>query len=673
MSDVPPTAASSSSAAVAAPAAAVAAPAAAVAASATAVAALAAAAGPAAIAAASRPQGTAAAPAEVHRFDCVRLKSFHKSTWHLWDVLPDPDSGKGKELKNRAPAVVEEHKRIGTSQGSSNTGLIDVLRCYCTLGIEQTQHTILSKEFWAPLSGLQHADRPLGEHFSYQLGNCRDFAGPGAIVGSYVIAMLAPGEYAVALVAGYDASSRTYCLLHTPSAADHEVLQLQHAKAGTRDGKNGTDESKQPEAAEAGDGPTLGDSLLRPRYYGRVPAGRLAPYPGRSMVTQYVKGQEVLARWEAEVTLTEPTPPNNLRPRKTWKRKEWTSFFYPAEIVGGSGLEHVTVRYLQGSDPDAVLTVHKKDVTLAPDKGEPDEAERKRQRKARKKREEERKQREDAKAAAGAAAVEPLTPALPIAAVSKLATVGSVGIPAAPGVAHAAKLVPFLGSRTQGGGSAGKAGTTATGAGAKRGRPDAEANQAGKHRKVEPGTDRRSPLPGGAAPVAGSAPFPSDTGKSPARPGSSTNEGTDLSPEKAANGSSRRSPFPGDGASKGRALPPPPAPPPPPAVPGSVRYLCSFSMDGSAAGIPAAVAPAAAEPPPPWLDVEDARQISQWRIQLGLAAAASMPTQTRCQIASTAAPMTESGASGALRFALSRKKRAPVRIASATSGFRPDD
>ena len=48
------------------------------------------------------------------------------------------------------------------------------------------------------------------------------------------------------------------------------------------------------------------------------------------------------------------------------------------------------VRYLHGTPRDKVHIVHKRDVTVPPEVGEPDEAERKRQRKARKKREQER-------------------------------------------------------------------------------------------------------------------------------------------------------------------------------------------------------------------------------------------------------------------------------------------
>jgi len=112
----------------------------------------------------------------------------------------------------------------------------------------------------------------------------------------------------------------------------------------------------------------------------------------------------VLARWEAKVELTEPTPnSSSLRPPKRYDATRWTSLLYPAEIVGGHGLEHVTVRYL-GDDDGEVYTVHKLDVGLAPDRGEPDDAERKRQRKARKKRDEERKKRAEAKSSAAGTA-----------------------------------------------------------------------------------------------------------------------------------------------------------------------------------------------------------------------------------------------------------------------------
>ena len=80
------------------------------------------------------------------------------------------------------------------------------------------------------------------------------------------------------------------------------------------------------------------------------------------------------------------------------------------------------VRYLHGTPRDKVHIVHKRDVTVPPEVGEPDEAERKRQRKARKKREQERAADGAAAGAAdGASATSSSPPELPAPAPTPLA------------------------------------------------------------------------------------------------------------------------------------------------------------------------------------------------------------------------------------------------------------
>ena len=258
-----------------------------------------------------------------------------------------------------------------------------------------------TSDFWAPLAGGICQVGPVARH-------CFQRGSPSrcAHVGAYVIASVtsrgngaeqaagggagasadassggaaaaaAATDYVVALAIGYDAAAQTYDLLHTPNHADHAVL-----KAQRQDATPNVDP----------------DCPLRPRVFHRVPAKRVAPYPGGTLSAQYFKGQEVLARWEAAATVVEPSPASDdrfgaMRPRTTAALTAWTTLLYPAEIVGG-GLYDVQVRFLHGSDPDAVHTIHKLDVTVPPEVGEPDKAEKKRQRKARERRNEEREAR----------------------------------------------------------------------------------------------------------------------------------------------------------------------------------------------------------------------------------------------------------------------------------------
>ena len=52
-----------------------------------------------------------------------------------------------------------------------------------------------------------------------------------------------------------------------------------------------------PGSAASGDAAGAPEAAaLRARVYRRVPTAHVAPYPGMSLLRQYVKGQEVLAR-----------------------------------------------------------------------------------------------------------------------------------------------------------------------------------------------------------------------------------------------------------------------------------------------------------------------------------------------------------------------------------------
>ena len=270
-------------------------------------------------------------------------------------------------------------------------------------------------------------------------------------LGSYVVAPLptqsggsAAVEYAIALVYRVDAAAQTCDLLHTPNDADRAVLDAQRQRQQPPPTPDSADRAvlefaialaSDPPAAEAGtDVAAAPSDGLTARVFRRVPMAHVAPYPGKSMTLQYKKGQEVLVRWETSVEITEPTPHCDLRPRKVWRSSKWSTMCYPAEVVGGPDVEHLSVRFLHASDPDAEHTVHKRDVALAPDKGEPDEAERKRQRKARKKRDEERKKREELKQAEGSGPTppaDPSHPALPVLLPTGLAATTCPGIVAA--------------------------------------------------------------------------------------------------------------------------------------------------------------------------------------------------------------------------------------------------
>ena len=244
-------------------------------------------------------------------------------------------------------------------------------------------------------------------------------------------------EYAITLVTGVEPASSEdaaagathYTVLHVPNEADHSVLQQQQQWRPPPPPDGCVTEAQIASAAAEAEKLAVAASELRPRVFSSVPASHVAAYPGNSMSLQFVKGQEVLARWEAEVKLLEPIPPMNMRPRFISSTKRWTSIFYLAEIVGGYGLEHVTVRFLHATDPDKVYTVHKLDITLPPEKGEPDDAERKRQRKAKKKREAERQKREEDKAKALASGQPGPRPPLPLpsASASPLSTAATSG------------------------------------------------------------------------------------------------------------------------------------------------------------------------------------------------------------------------------------------------------
>ena len=362
-------------------------------------------------AAAATTAGSAAQPPL--EWECVRIKSSHHTSWHLWDVMPDQYMNGGMaseqvtkkwlELQARAPQVVEQQRKA-FAEGSS---ALDTLRCYAVLGHEVGQHTVLEPNFWARLSGLLH-NAGEGQVHYFQHGSRRGAsAQSGSLVGSNVVAALPGGDYAIVLAVSFDVHSQTYAVLHMPSEADSAVFSAQHALNGTSDPGAGpvwrsgegffadgspvptpSPELRSPQeynalsAAEkhAYDDARVSKALsvnpppssLRPRYFGAIPAAHVYPYPGRSMGHQYVKGQEVLSRWEQEVTIVEPCVVNSrtqadwetvkvgdeevarFRPRHTVASRRWTSLLYPAEIVGGEGLEHVTVRYLNGTDVDKV-------------------------------------------------------------------------------------------------------------------------------------------------------------------------------------------------------------------------------------------------------------------------------------------------------------------------------
>ena len=418
--------------------------------------------------AAAAPAGTAsssAAPAAATApptlpYACVRVRASLAERLHLWNVLPEDESSKAyKKMNANAPNVVEQYRGHGLGAGR---GALEVLRSYAWLGRKEGEHTEPSgRAFFAPLTGaVQATVGPKRHVHSVRIGCRRHAHDPNGLLGTYVLAAIGTGAgdagqpftYAVALAVGFDPKSSEYTVLHLPNDADRTVLRAQRALSAPKADAEAaaTPAGASPETGGAADAADAADAGagLRPRYY-VVPRSRLAAYPGRSLLHQYVKGQEVLARWEARVQLTEPTPPNNLRPPKRYEARRWTSLLYPAEIVGGHGLEHVTVRYLRpDDDAEEVYTVHKLDVTLAPEKGEPDEAERKRQRKARKKRDEERKKRAEAKAeaaggaeakaeaaggaeakaeAAGGGAADAGVPRLPTTATTLLASAASVG------------------------------------------------------------------------------------------------------------------------------------------------------------------------------------------------------------------------------------------------------
>jgi hypothetical protein len=335
----------------------------------------------------------AAAPAPL-AYRVVRVKASMPTYRYLWNVLPLTQIvGRGErtqqqekafaDLVRRAPKDIETYRQNGAPPGRS---LLEILRAYAVLGDNKfvldaegaatSQLKYVDSAFWSPLQGVHSVleDKKPAVH-RLQCGSAED---PEGLLCTYVVCCLPLGaegglhEYVVAFVVGYDADTSTYAVLHTPNAADGTVLAQQ--------------QQQQPENTH------VQAAALAPRYF-EVPAARIAAFPGgRCMFRQYVKGQEVLARWEVSVLVTEPITHDFLRPRGQWRGTQHTTLLYPAEIVGGHGLEHVQVRYLsaRGAGEDKVYTVHKRDVALPPEVGEPDEAERKRQRKARKKREEKR-------------------------------------------------------------------------------------------------------------------------------------------------------------------------------------------------------------------------------------------------------------------------------------------
>lgn len=180
-------------------------------------------------------------------------------------------------------------------------------------------HLTTDAAFWEPLQKL-HAVSDKPAQFRLQVGSRSD---PSGLQLAYVVsaipvaasALAGVSEYALMFVCGFDEATQTYVLMHSPNEGDGAVLQEQQRRLG-----NSTPDGP-PETPEE-------------RVY-EVPAARLARYPG-SMFRQYVKGQEVLARWKASAEILEPMPPFSTRPRKRWRVESWTTLFYPAEIVGGA-------------------------------------------------------------------------------------------------------------------------------------------------------------------------------------------------------------------------------------------------------------------------------------------------------------------------------------------------
>ena len=622
--------------------------------------------------------------------------------WHLWDVLPNKEKVDGsgaitkqwQELASQAPAVIEEQR-----QGARRGGLY-VLKCYCALGKEPGAHTDTGS-FWMGLTDLLHADANPWVH------RFRRDAPERTLLGSYVVAAVpttrpagkgaAAGdtaidyEYVMGFVNRED--SKTVDVFHEPNLADHAVLAAQQRALGmpeqsarcvATDGA-AADETTVDGATAAAPDPASSHGL-RSRIFRRVPLAHVAPYPGRSLTRQYVKGQEVLVRWEAGVTITEGQPPNSLRPPKTWAATRWSSLCYPGEIVGSQGAEHLTVRYLHATNPDEVHTVLKRDVTLAPEKGEPDENERKRQRKARKRRDEERKKREDEKAAGGAAAApEAAAKPLPVSTPTALSGEGCPGIDAAVAAREdherrlrgrktpppQARPPPAAKSATPPPGSCGGSSVAASHAGMKRGGGEIEP-AAAKQRKLE----GPPPLGSGVAPLAAPKPVPTVAGASLSNASAdASGNAAATQPGEGTTGlvAPRSSPQPTSGrksTSPGSALPaaaaPAPSPPKLPSrpntppdlpqdAPGCVRSLCTFTAAASTAS---EAASAAVVPPTRLTPAEAAAELQGWRYQLGLA---PPPKPTTAPLLLTGPAAGGSGAqgskaSGPLRFGLKAKK-----------------
>ncbi len=560
---------------------------------------------------------------------------------HLWSVLPQQEKA-FNELVKKAPKDIETYRKNGATPGRS---VLEILRLYAVLGDHKfvtdaegaatSRLKYVDSAFWAPLQGLHHVreDKKPAVH-RLQCGSTED---PDGLLCTHAACCIpsaqqgGPNEYVVAFVCGYDAASSTYAVLHTPNAADATVLAQQ--------------QQQQPEDAR------VQAAALAPRYY-EVPAARLAAFPGvRCMFRQYVKGQEVLVRWAASVLVTEPITHDFLRPRGQWRDTKHTTLLYPAEIVGGHGLEHVEVRYLsaRGAGEQKVHTVHKRDVALPPEVGEPDEAERKRQRKARKRREQER-------AAAAAAAPPPpgegaarpegggdataalLPTPLPsalaypfpegpesfagLAPLSKVlslpdlqraaewtARVDAAGVDGAPGGDDAARGAPRSplpqGAAAAGGGSGGPGeGATASsggeggGSGGRASAHDGAYDDGGadvvmlmEDESVE------APAAVGAPPAGASAPAEADHvgAPTPLRMGLLTDAPT-AEPEE------------------------PERPPSPPAAVGTVKCVARFAF---AAG---ATPPPAMTPPSPQSEEAAASELAEWRRLLGLPPLVRPPT-----------------------------------------------
>jgi hypothetical protein len=585
----------------------------------------------------------------------VRIKSSHNIPWHIFDVLPDPSKGTWQNLLARAPGVVQDYREAGIAAQRS---AIDVLLCYSVLGRAPNEHGDEANEpsFWPPLSSRLHSVDGPPARFCFQNGVSQ---GKTHLLGAYVIAAFLPAAakaadaadaswsatkvptgpaYAVALACGFDAQEQTYALLHEPNEADHAVADEQRKLLGAPS-------PKEPEAATTDDQygpPHESSSHLRARMYHGVPAANVAPYPGRSMMLQYVKGQEVLARWQADVKLIEPVPPNNLRPRKTISTKRWTTLFYPAEIVGGHGLEHLTIRYIQATDPDREYTVHKRDVTLPPDKGEPDDAERKRQRKARKRRtleREERRKQLEQRVAAGTPSPTLAPSALPTEAVSALAAESCPGIDARLGAAWAvaSSAPPAPVDESDAKPAPPPTAAAPTRVDEERG---ARAREAGSGVALEPASKLRrlddAPLPAGTSQEAATSQL------TDAEATSELNQSGTSGILGAANtfdgrqddGGLQAFAASGTAAKDTPSLPAIEHPTPNfgPGLPGVVRSLGSFSTDDDSAAPPTAAvppdppappAPASAPvpapvPPASTPRVEPSTELAEWRSSLGL-------------------------------------------------------